>query len=142
MRKRISGERRLPACCRQLAGNIFAKQTSNQTKNVLANCRDEQAGSLCSPIQKRLRRWRIVDLNQEQRGIFEKVAEFFQIFRAERAVDDAVVAAHRDRHTMTGDDLVGVIDNWDFRDLADGEDETLRRIDNGGETVDAHAAEI
>ena len=39
-------------------------------------------------------------LDQQQRRVFEKVAQFFQIFGAQRAVDDAVVAAHRERHAM------------------------------------------
>ena len=53
-----------------------------------------------------------------------------------------MIAAHRDRHAMTGDDLVGGIDDWNFRDLAHSKDETLRWIDNGRKTVDAHAAKI
>ena len=48
--------------------------------------------------------------NQQQRGVFQKVAEFFQIFGAQGAVDHAVVAAHRERHAMADDDLVAIID--------------------------------
>jgi len=48
LHKRNSGERRLLACsCRQLAGNTFARA------NYSASCRDEQAGSLCSPAKAR-----------------------------------------------------------------------------------------
>ena len=39
-------------------------------------------------------------------------------------------------------DLIAVVNDWDFCDLANGENEALRRIDDSGETVDAHAAEI
>jgi hypothetical protein len=35
--------------------------------------------------------------------------QFLQIFDAERAVDDAMVAAHRDRHAMVDHDLVAII---------------------------------
>ena len=81
-------------------------------------------------------------LNQQERGIFEQVAEFLEILRAEGAIDHAVIAAHPDRHAMADDDLVAIIDDWLFGDRADGENETLRRINDGGKTVDAHAAEI
>ena len=41
------GEHRVPACrCRQPAGNTF--ENSSATKRI-PGCRDEQAGSLCSP---------------------------------------------------------------------------------------------
>ena len=54
-------------------------------------------------------------LNQEQRRIFEQVAELFEIDRAERAVDHPMVAAHPDRHAMTDDDLIAIIDDRHFR---------------------------
>src|SRR6266487_6373878 len=70
------------------------------------------------------------------------MAKFLQVLCAEGAVDDAVIAAHRDRHAMADDDLVAIIEYWHFRDPADCKNETLRRIDDGGKTVDPHAAEI
>src|SRR5205809_4707888 len=70
------------------------------------------------------------------------MAEFFEIDRAERAVDDAMVATHPDRHAMTDDDLIAVIDDRHFVDFSDGENKALWRINNGGKTVDPHAAEI
>ena len=70
------------------------------------------------------------------------MTEFLQILRAERAVDHAMVAAHAERHALADDDLVAIINHRNFRDLANGENESLRRIDDRGETVDAHAAEI
>ena len=68
--------------------------------------------------------------------------ELFQIFRAERAVDDAMVATHRDRHAMADCDLVTVVNDRNLCDFADGENETLWRIYYSGETVDTHAAEV
>ena len=53
-------------------------------------------------------------LNQKQRGTLEKMAQFFQIFRAERAIDDAVIAAHPDRHALADNDLIGIIDHRFF----------------------------
>ena len=42
------GERRRPACsCRQLADNISRSHHSRES--ISAGCRDQQAGSLCSP---------------------------------------------------------------------------------------------
>ena len=70
-------------------------------------------------------------LYQQQRRVFEKVAEFFQILRAQSAVDHAMIAAHRDRHPVAEYDLVALVDHRNLGDLADGEDESLRRIDYG-----------
>src|SRR5207237_10824068 len=53
-----------------------------------------------------------------------------------------MVAAHPDRHAMTDDDLIAVIDDWHFVDFADGENKDLWRINDGGKTVDPHTAEI
>ena len=39
-------------------------------------------------------------LNQQQRGVLEQMPQFLQIFRAERAIDHAMVAAHADRHAL------------------------------------------
>ena len=70
------------------------------------------------------------------------MTEFFEILSAECAVDDAVVTAHRDQHAMADNDLIAIIDDGHFRDLADGENESLRRIDDCTERIDAHPAEI
>ena len=70
------------------------------------------------------------------------MAELFQILRAQSAVDHAMIAAHRDRHAMAGDDLVAVVDYRRFCDPTDRKDEALGRIDDCGKTVDGHAAEI
>ena len=40
---------------------------------------------------------------------------------------------------MADDDLIAIIDHRFFNDRADGENESLRRIDDGGKTVDAHS---
>ena len=70
------------------------------------------------------------------------MSQFLQIFGAERAVDDAMVAAHRDGHAMADHHLIAVVNDWDFCDLAHGENEALGRINDSRETVDAHSAEI
>ena len=81
-------------------------------------------------------------LHQKQRGIFEEVAEFFQVLSAERAIDDAMIAAHSDRHAMADHDLVAVVDYRRFCDPPDRKDEALGRIDHRGKTVDSHPAKI
>jgi len=53
------------------------------------------------------------------------------------AVHDAVVAAEADPHALAGDDLALVIDDGGFPDAADADDRGLRRIDDGGEVIDA-----
>ena len=57
-------------------------------------------------------------------------------------VDDAMVAAHGERHAVADHDLVAIINHRDFHDFANGENEALRWIDDSRETVDPHAAEI
>ena len=70
------------------------------------------------------------------------MSQFFQILSAKRTIDDAMIAAHRERHAMADDDLVAIIDYRNFRNPANSENETLWRIYYSGETVDSHAAEI
>src|SRR5439155_19961770 len=53
-----------------------------------------------------------------------------------------MITAHRERHAMARDDLVAIIDHRNFRNLANSENETLRRIYDSGETVDTHTAEV
>ena len=43
----------------------------------------------------------------------------------------AVLAAHRERHPVAHDDLVAVVHYGDVCDPANGENESLRRIDDG-----------
>src|SRR5260370_42191697 len=80
--------------------------------------------------------------DQKQRRVFQQIPQFFQIFGAECTVNYSMVTAHRDRHAMAYDDLIAIIDYWNFRNLADREDKTLRRIDDGGEAVNAPAAKF
>jgi len=49
---------------------------------------------------------RVFFLDEQQRWIFQQVPQFFQLLRIQSAVDDAMVAAHRDRHAMADYDLV------------------------------------
>lgn len=81
-------------------------------------------------------------LNQEQRWIFEEVAELFEVLGAEGAIDDAVIAAHGDRHTVADDDLVTIVNYRNFVYLPYCKNESLRWIDYGRKAIDAHAAEI
>src|SRR5438034_787328 len=43
---------------------------------------------------------------------------------------------------MSDHDLVAVIDHWLFCDRANGQNKTLRRVNDRGKAVDAHAAKI
>ena len=53
------------------------------------------------------------------------MTQFLQVFRAECAIDDTMIATHRDRHSVAHDELVAIIDNGNFGDLADGKNEAL-----------------
>jgi hypothetical protein len=70
------------------------------------------------------------------------VPQFLEIFGAKRAVDDAMIAAHRDRHAMADHYLIAVVDNWDLCDSAYGENKALGWINDSRKAVDAHAAKI
>ena len=61
--------------------------------------------------------------------------EFLEIFGAERAVDDAMVAARRDRHAIADDDFDRNRRLPGSFNLAHSENETLRRINDGGAAV-------
>src|SRR6185295_10188849 len=81
-------------------------------------------------------------LNQKQRWIFQQAAQFLQILCAKGAIDHPVIAAHRDRHSMTGNDLIAIVDRWNLVNFANGKNETLRWINHRRKTVDPHAAKI
>src|SRR3712207_8366126 len=64
------------------------------------------------------------------------------LFRsARRAVDDAVIARHRDAHDLPDDDFAVAHDGLG-RHLADGEDRRFGRVDDGRELVYAEHAEV
>ena len=98
-----------------------------------------------SPLKRRLRE-ETAGLPQAGMQISahqgQQMALLARAIGAKRAVDDAMVAAHRERHAMAHDDLVAIVHYRDLCDPANSENETLRRIDDGGKTVDAHAAKI
>ena len=56
---------------------------------------------------------------QKQRPVLQELAEGFQIVGAERAVHDAMVAAHPDLHPIAGDDLVAIVHHRLFHYRAD-----------------------
>jgi hypothetical protein len=68
---------------------------------------------------------------------FDRVKEF----RAEQAVDDAVVAGERERHALTDDDFV-LFDHGLFDGGADGEDGGVGWVDDRAESIDARHTEI
>jgi len=53
-----------------------------------------------------------------------------------------MITAHGERHVMADHDLIAIIDYRHLGNPANGENEPLRRIYDGGKTVDAHAAQI
>ena len=78
-------------------------------------------------------------LDQKKRGVLQQPAKFLQILRAQRAIDHAMIAAHADAHSLTRNDLVAIVDDRFLHDRADRQNKTLRRIDDGGEIIDAVA---
>jgi hypothetical protein len=54
------------------------------------------------------------------------VAEFLQVLGAERAIDDATVAAHHERHAIANDDLITIMRHPHFCDFSDGQNDTER----------------
>src|SRR4029077_2934871 len=72
-------------------------------------------------------------LNQQQRRVFQQVTKFLQVLCAQRAVDNAMVAAHRDGHSMADHHLITVVNDRAFSYLAYGEDEALGWINDSRE---------
>src|ERR1051326_8831510 len=81
------------------------------------------------------------DSYHEVQRIFEDLLEGLQKLRAGCAVDDAMIARHRDAHHLAHDDLAFAHD-WLRRHSADRQNRALRRIDHRRELVDAKHAEI
>src|SRR5437588_862821 len=81
-------------------------------------------------------------LDQQQRRILQKMAELFQVLGPEGAIDHSMIATHPNRHAMTDNDLIAIVNDRRIDNGADRQDKTLRWIDNCGKAVDAHAAEI
>ena len=71
--------------------------------------------------------------------MLDQIDELDQPLRAERAVDDTVIARHRDGHALADLDLT-VDDDRRVDDGADREDAGLGRIQDRGEPLDAEAA--
>src|SRR5436309_2054175 len=80
-------------------------------------------------------------LSEQVERILQNLLEGLEELRAGRAVNDAVVAGHRDSHQLAHDDLA-VADDRPGRHRADGEDGGLRRVDDRRELVYAEHAEV
>lgn len=52
--------------------------------------------------------------------------KLFEVFSIESAIDDAMVAAHHERHAMANDDLIAIIGQPHFCDFSDGQNDTER----------------
>mmetsp|Transcript_7363 Transcript_7363/g.16111 ORF Transcript_7363/g.16111 Transcript_7363/m.16111 type:complete len:212 (+) Transcript_7363:223-858(+) len=86
-------------------------------------------------------------LEQHLQRVLDDLLESLQPGRCERAVDDAVVGRERDGHEALGDKGVGgsvgaVVGHHELLGAADGQDARLRSVDDGGELLDAHHAEV
>src|SRR5688572_13863143 len=77
----------------------------------------------------------------EHERILDQAAQRLKELRADGAVDDAVIAAHRDAHAIAHDRLA-VDDDELLLTRADGEDAGLGGIDDRGELVDAEHAKV
>src|ERR1700730_7930776 len=73
--------------------------------------------------------------------VFDQHLERADQLGAERAVDRAVVARQGHAHHLRDLDLA-VFDNWALLAGADRKDGGMRRVDHGGEVIDAVHAEI
>ena len=83
----------------------------------------------------------LIELHQQQRGLLEQLLERGEVARAGGAVDHPVVAGEEERQALADDDPVVLHDRLLHR-RADGEDGGVGRVDDGGEPLDAHHAEI
>src|SRR4051812_29446418 len=81
-------------------------------------------------------------LQQEQRRALDELAQFREVLRADGAIDHAMIGAQADRHALPNDDLLLVIDHGLLHDRADADDQSLWRVDDRAERLDAVTAEI
>src|SRR5215218_2721324 len=77
----------------------------------------------------------------EHERILDQPPQRLEELRAHRAVDDAVIAAHRDAHAVAHDGLA-IHDDELLLARADREDARLGWVDDRGELVDAEHAEV
>src|SRR5437879_4564433 len=75
-----------------------------------------------------------------QRG-FQHLFQRSQEYRAGCAIDDAVIAAHRQTQAPPHHDAIGIRDGLGD-DAADRDDAGLRRVDHRGELIDVEHAEV
>jgi len=75
------------------------------------------------------------------RGFLQDLLKRGEVARAGGAVDDAVVAREEERHALPDHDLVALHD-WLPDGGANGKDGGIGRVDDGGESLDAHHAQI
>src|SRR4051794_14135518 len=78
--------------------------------------------------------------NQRQ-WVLDVAPNRLQKLRAGGAIDHAMIAAHRDSHTLTNLEL-SIDHDGHFLDAADGEDSCLWRIDDRSKLIDAEHAEV
>src|SRR4051794_31133495 len=71
-------------------------------------------------------------LQRERERLLEQVLDPREELGAVGAVQDAVVAHQGERHLIAGDHLALVVHRGLLRELADGEDRRLRRVDDRG----------
>src|SRR5262245_43758347 len=83
----------------------------------------------------------VTGLERQRDRLFEDGDDRLQQLRAQRAVDDPVVAGEGDRHDLADDDLP-FLDDGDLADVAHGEDGALGRIDDRRELPDPHHAQV
>lgn len=101
---------------------------------------DRPTSSTAPPVRSPHR----VCLDQEGGGLFEHVLDGLEELGGHGAVDEAVVAAHG--HAHDGADAEGLfasrvgIDDGLIDGGADGEDGSVRWVDDGSEVVDAEHA--
>src|SRR5437868_14122478 len=79
-------------------------------------------------------------LEQHRQRVFDHLLEGGDPLRADRAVDDAVVAGQGAAHNR-GDGECAVPHDGALLARADGENDSMRRVDDGSEILDAVHAE-
>src|SRR5262245_43670506 len=79
--------------------------------------------------------------NKEVQGIFHYLFECLQELCADGAVNDAMIAGHREAHRLSNRDLVFPYDRL-RRHCADGKDSALGRINDRGKLLDPKHSQI
>src|SRR5665213_4299094 len=117
--------------------DVYKRQALDRSLSEASSLMSERRmnGSRPSPGRCKLFLSRSFALHQQHRRVLDDLLELREILRADRAVDDAVIASERAAHHR-GDGEGAVLHHRALLAGADRENAAVRRVDDGGKILD------